>query len=71
VAPLPERTQGHFGPNLRRFVLMQYHQARSTLPRLTALLRSVGLSISKRVLTEQQDVFLNETRDILRAGLQT
>jgi hypothetical protein len=26
VAPLPERTQGHFGPNLRRFVLMQYHR---------------------------------------------
>ena len=30
VAPLPDGTQGHFGPNLRRFVLMQYHQS---LPR--------------------------------------
>jgi hypothetical protein len=27
VAPLPEGTKGHFGPDLRRFVLMQYHQA--------------------------------------------
>ena len=75
VAPLPEGTQGHFGPHLRRFVLMQYHQAQSTLPRLTTLLQSVGLSISKReiqrLLTEQQDVFLDETRDVLRAGLQT
>jgi len=74
VAPLPEGTQGHFGPNLRRFVLMQYHQAQSTLPRLTALLQSVGLSISKReiqrLLTEKQDVFLDETGDVLRAGLQ-
>ena len=24
VAPLPEGTQGHFGPHLRRFVLMHY-----------------------------------------------
>jgi hypothetical protein len=75
VAPLPEGTRGHFGPNLRRFVLMQYHQAQSTLPRLTALLQSVGLSISKReiqrLLTEKQDVFLDETGNVLRAGLQT
>jgi hypothetical protein len=75
VAPLPEGPGGHFGPNLRRFVLMQYHQAQSTLPRLTALLQSVGLSISKReiqrLLTERHDGFLDETRDVLRAGLAT
>jgi hypothetical protein len=75
VAPLPEGIRGHFGPDLRRFVLMQYHQAQSTLPRLTALLQSVGLSISKReiqrMLTEKQDDFLNEARDVLRAGLKT
>jgi hypothetical protein len=75
VAPLPEGTQGHFGPELRRFVLMQYHQGQSTLPRLTALLQSVGLSISKRevqrLLTEKQSGFLDEARDVLRAGLET
>ena len=75
VAPLPEGTTGHFGPDLRRFVLMQYHQGQSTLPRLTALLVSVGLSISKRevqrLLTEQHDGFLDEARDVLRAGLET
>ena len=47
VAPPPEGTTGHFGPNLRRFVLMQYHQGQTTLPRLTALLHSVGVSISQ------------------------
>jgi len=26
VAPLPAGISGHFGPNLRRFVLAQYHQ---------------------------------------------
>ena len=75
IAPLPDGTQGHFGPNLHRFVLMQYHQGQSTLPRLAALLQSVGLSISEReiqrLLTEKQDGFLDETRDVLRAGLRT
>ena len=54
---------------------MQYHQGQTTLPRLTALLQSVGLSISKReiqrLLTEKQDGFLDENRDVLRAGLET
>jgi hypothetical protein len=75
VAPLPEGTRGHFGPNLRRFVLMQYHQGQSTLPRLTALLHSVGVSISEReiqrLLTGKQDGFLDENRDVLRTGLET
>jgi Transposase IS66 family len=75
VAPLPEGTRGHFGPDLRRFVLMQYHQGQSTLPRLTALLHSVGVSISKRevqrLLTEKQQDFLDEAREVLRAGLET
>jgi hypothetical protein len=75
VAPLPEGTRGHFGPDLRRFVLMQYHQGQTTLPRLTALLHSVGVSISKRevqrLLAEKQQDFLDEARDVLRAGLQT
>jgi Transposase IS66 family len=75
VAPLPEGTKGHFGPELRRFVLMQYHQGQSTLLRLTALLHSVGVSISQRevqrLLTEKQQGFLDEARDVLRAGLET
>jgi hypothetical protein len=75
VAPLPEGTKGHFGPDLHRFVLMQYHQGQTTLPRLAALLQSVGLSISKReiqrLLTEKHDGFLAEARDVLRAGLET
>lgn len=45
------------------------------MPRLTALLHSVGVSISKRevqrLLTDQQQGFLDEARDVLRAGLQT
>ena len=29
LAPLPQGTAGHFGPELRRFVLVQYHQGQS------------------------------------------
>lgn len=60
---------------------MQYHQGQSTLPRLVALLQSVGVAISKRevqrLLTGRQQGFLDgwsqETtnRDVLRAGLAT
>ena len=75
VAPLPEGISGHFGPQLRRYVLMQYHQGQTTLPRLAAQLRSIGIAISKRqvqrLLTEGQDAFLAEDEDVLRAGLAT
>jgi hypothetical protein len=75
LAPLPEGVDGHFGPELRRFVLMQYHQGQSTLSRLTALLRSMGVSISKRqlqrLLTDKKDDFVTEAQDVLRAGLET
>ncbi len=65
VAPLPSSIRGHFGPELRRFVLMQYHQGQVTVERLVSLLQAVGVSISKRqvmrLLIDQQDGFLPET----------
>jgi len=73
VAPLPGGIRGHFGPELRRFVLMQYHQGQVTVERLVSLLQAVGVSISKhqvmRLLIDRQDDFLCETTEILRAGL--
>jgi len=73
VAPLPGGVEGHFGPELRRFVLAQYHQGQTTVPRLVAQLRAVGIAISKRqvmrLLIAGQQRFLDESRDVLRAGL--
>ena len=64
---------GHFGPELRRFVLAQYHQGQVTVPRLVAQLRAIGLAISTRqvmrLLIHGQQRFLDEARDVLRAGL--
>jgi hypothetical protein len=75
LAPLPEGIDGHFGPNLRRLVLLQYHQGQSTMPRLLAFLRSVGVAISKRqlvrLLNENHEDFIAEAQDVLRAGLET
>jgi hypothetical protein len=75
TAPLPEGLAGHFGPELRRFVLAQYHQGQVTVARLVAQLRAIGIDISQRqvmrLLIAGQDGFLAEARDVLRAGLQT
>ena len=75
TAPLPAGIHGHFGPELRRFVLAQYHQGQVTMPRLLALLRGFGIVISKRqvvrLLIADQDSFLAENRDVLRAGLSS
>jgi hypothetical protein len=80
LAPLPEGIEGPFGPELRR--VLKYHQGQSTMPRLLALLRSVGVAISKwqlvRLLNENQQRFIAEPSfacsvalDVLRAGLET
>jgi Transposase IS66 family len=73
TAPLPAGIRGHFGPQLRRFVLIQYHQGQVTVPRLVAQLQSFGLTISKRqvlrLLNDGQDAFRDEAREVLRAGL--
>jgi hypothetical protein len=73
TAPLPAGIDGHFGPELRRFVLAQYHQGQTTAPRLVTLLRTLGILISKRqvvrLLNDGHDGFRAEARDVLRAGL--
>src|SRR5215475_12897401 len=75
TASLPAGIDGHFGPQLRRFVLALYHQGQMTAPRLVTLLRSLGIFISKRqvvrLLNAGKDDFLTEARDVLRAGLSS
>jgi hypothetical protein len=73
VAPLPAGTVGHFGSELKRFVISQYVQGQVTVPRLFGLLNDLGIVISKRqvmrLLIDDQDTFLTEARDVLRTGL--
>ena len=73
TASMPADVMGHFGPELRRFLVVQFHQGQVTVPRLVAQLRAIGIQISKRqilrLLNEGQDAFRTEARDVLRAGL--
>jgi hypothetical protein len=73
VAPLPPGIAGHFGPELRRFVLAQYHHGQVSVPRLVALLKAIGIEVSKRqvvrLLIARQDRFCAEAGAVLRAGL--
>ena len=73
TAPLPAGVDGHFGPELRRFVLAQYHQGQVTVARLAGLLQGLGVVISKRqvvrLLIADKQGFVDEARDVLRAGL--
>jgi hypothetical protein len=75
TAPMPPGITGHFGPELRRFVLLQYHQGQVTMPRLVTQLRAFGIDISKRqvvrLLNAGNGAFLDEARAVLRAGLET
>ena len=75
VAPLPPGIVGHFGPELRRFVLAQYHRGQVTVPRLVTQLDDLGIVISKRqvvrLLTDPRAGFLSEATDVRRAGLET
>ena len=75
LAPLPAGVVAHFGPDLCRFVLARHHYGQVTVERLTTQLRALGLGISERqvmrLLIDRHDGFLGESRDVLRAGLQT
>ncbi len=73
IAPLPCGIGDHFGPEFKRFILAQYHQGQTTVPRLVELLRTLGVDISKRqvvhILTDANAAFIAEAREVLRAGL--
>lgn len=75
VAPLPAGVRGHFGPELRRFVLVLYHQGQTTLARVVMLLSDIGIDISKRqvgrLLSDGQEDFTTESEAVLRAGLES
>jgi len=72
MASLPAGIEGHFGPELRRFVLMQYHQGQVTIPRLVAQLQAIGIAVSKRqvmrLLTDGQEACLADARDTRRGS---
>jgi len=74
-ADVPAEVAGHFGPELRRFVLLQYQQGQVTMPRMVTQLRAIGIVISKRqvvrLLNADTGPFVDEAHAVLRAELET
>lgn len=73
-APLPaEAGQGHFGPGIKSFINVLYHQSNVTSNTLKALVRGLGIQISagsiSNILKEGHDWAVQEQRAILQAGL--
>ena len=75
VAALPAGTVSHFGPELRRFELAQYHPGQVTVPRIVEQLRGLGMAISKRqvvrLLIAGKEDFLAEAAGVLKSGLES
>jgi regulator of replication initiation timing len=75
LAPLPGHITDHFGAELKRFILFQYHGGQTTIPRLVQMLSDIGLPISKRqvvrILIDDRLSLRDEALDVLRAGLQS
>jgi hypothetical protein len=77
LAPLPaEVLPGqHFGPDLIRYVLHQYHHNHVTQPLLLEELTQFGIVISagqiNNLLTQGKEVFHAEKAEVLTAGLNT
>lgn len=75
VAPLPAGITGHFGAGVHQLVLALYHQGQTTQPRLTTVLRDLGLLISHRqigrLLSQRTTAFRAEAAAVARVGLAT
>ncbi len=73
TAPLPDGVASGFGRNLRRICLALHAQGQVTTPRLTEMLNSIGVEISKRqvvrLLTTDLTPFVEEDSAVLHAGL--
>jgi len=75
LAPLPaEVLPGqHFGPDLIRYILYQYHHNHVTQPLLQDELAQLGIVISagqiNHLLTEDKQIFHEEKAELLTAGL--
>ena len=71
---LPREVNGHFSPELKRYIMYQYHQCHVTQPLLLEALDEFGVDISSgqlsRILTEGHDRFHEEKEDILSTGLE-
>lgn len=72
---LPKSVNGHFDATLTAYVKYQHFQMRATQPLILEAIREFGIDLSSgqinRMLTEDQEAFHQEKKQILEAGLET
>ncbi len=72
---LPKGVKGEFGPQLRTQVLMLYHVANVSEPKIHELLENMDIFMSKatisRILTKDKEIFHKEKDEIFQAGLNS
>jgi len=72
---LPPEINGHFDPVLKSFILHQYYHCHVTQPLLLEQLKDWDVDISagqlNNIITEKNDLFHAEKKDILSAGLKS
>jgi hypothetical protein len=73
LAPLPDGYQGEFGPNVKALIVSLHYAYKMTEPAIVELLRDHDLFISaasiSRIITDKHDLFHQEKKDIVQAGL--
>ena len=74
VGQLPNDVAGHFGADLRSFILYQYYHAHVTQPLILELLHEWGIDISagqiNNILIANKEEFHSEKMGILEKGLK-
>lgn len=74
IGQLPEDVKGHFGADLRSYILNQYYSCHVTEPLLAEQLRQLEVQIStgqvNNILIEDKELFHKEKEEILLRGLK-
>jgi Transposase IS66 family len=71
---LPECINGHYGNELKSYVIAMYHSMHVPQNKIHAFLREIGVQVSAgeidRILSVDKDIFHKEKEEILETGLK-
>ena len=72
-ARLPDESKGHYGSEVKRYILYQHYSMHATQNAIVKYLKDIGLKISagkvNDILTKDNDVFHEEKQSLLQAGI--
>jgi cell division protein FtsB len=75
LASLPLGYDGEFGPNIKALIISLYHKSKMTETTIFEFLKDheivIGQATVSRFITDNQEIFHAEKRDIVNAGLRS